>query len=179
MKTRRIVATALAFALLCLGTGCGSAVNAVSGVANAVGNTVGQYITGDVTGEVGKTYSTQWFTFTVKSIEKVSSYAGYTPAADNELIDVLITETCTFDQAIPMGTWDFKVDHDTFEEWYWPMDPINDTMMPVDFELRPNETVEYHMVYEVPAGYTDLKLLFTEFDEMDNEGATFTILIQD
>lgn len=156
-------------------SGCSGTADAVAG---AVSNAVGQILSGNVVGQVGKAYSTQWFTFTVKSIEKVDSYAGYTPAAGNELYDVLITETGTFEEASPMGTFDFYMDEDSFEDYIFPMDPLDDTMMPTDFMLDTDETVEYHMVYEVPTGLTGLRLMYTEFDDQDNEGVTFTINIK-
>ena len=57
------------------------------------------------------------------------------------------------------------------------MSPLDDTMMPDDFELAKDETVEYHMLYEVP-DIDGLMLMYTEIDEAENYGVTFTIHIQ-
>jgi len=39
---------------------------------------IANFLSGDTTGEIGESYQTKWFEFTVQSIEKVVSYAGYT-----------------------------------------------------------------------------------------------------
>jgi hypothetical protein len=148
-----------------------TAANAVS----SAGRTLGQLLEGDVTGEIGKDYRTEWFSFNIVSVEEVAEYAGYTPAEGFALIDVIISETCAFEEAIPMGTYDFYMDSDVFEEYIYPLDPLDDSMMPADFELAPDESVEYHMVYEIPAERDNLVLMYTEVDEDDVEHATFTI----
>jgi len=159
-------------------TGCSDATNAVvESVSNAVSEAVAQAVTGDVTGEIGTTYSTQWFEFNVESIEFVSEYAGYTPEEGNTLIDVVVTEEGTFDEPVPMGTYDFIIDQESFEEYVYPLDALDDTMMPDEFELAKGETVTYHMVFEVPENTEGLFLFYTEIDESDTEGATFTINI--
>jgi len=154
--------------------GCGKSPEAL---VNEVINTATQWLSGDVTGEVGKTYATDWFEFTIHSIEEVGAYAGYSPVDGCTLYDVVITETNIFDTAIPMGTFDFYMDDASFEEYIWPIDPLDDTMMPEAFDLAPGETVRYHMVYEIPSDVTGLMLMYTEVDEEDNEGRTFTIHI--
>ena len=151
-------------------TGCGG------GPANLV-NTAVQLLAGDVTGEIGKTYATDWFRFTIHSIEEVDSYAGHTPADDWILYDVVITETNIFDESIPMGTFDFYMDDPSFEEFIWAMEPLDGSMMPESFDLEPGDTVQYHMVFEIPAEVTDLVLMYTEIDERETEGRTFTIHI--
>lgn len=171
----------LAALVLCIAVflgGCKQISDTIDNVGSAVGNAVGQMLSGNVTGEVGKIYSTQWFTFTVKSIEKVSEYAGYTPQAGFVLYDVVIEETCTFEAAIPMGTVDFYMDDPNYADYVYPLVALDDTMMPEEFDLQPQETAEYHMVYELPEAFTDLMLIYTEIDEEDNVGATFTIHIK-
>lgn len=146
--------------------------------AGSVGEAIGQMLSGDVTGEVGKVYRTEWFSFTVESVEVVSSYAGYTPAEGYVLYDTVVTETCTFDQPIPMGTFDFFMDHDSFMDYAYPLDPLNDSMMPLEFELDKGEFATYHMVFEVPEDVeSGLRLMYVEVDENDTEHATFTIKV--
>ena len=137
--------------------------------------TVRQVMSGDVNGEIGKSYSTQWFDFTVLAVDEESSYAGYEPAPGYRLIVVYISETGAFDEPVPMGTYDFYMDADTFYDYMWPLDPFDDAMMPLEFDLPKGVTVRYDMVYEIPEVAPNLKLLYTEFDETDREGATFTI----
>ena len=136
---------------------------------------VRQVLSGNVSGEIGKSYSTQWFDFTVKSVKEVDSYAGYEPEAGYRFIAVDILETGAFDEPITMGTFDFYMDADTFFEYIWPLDPFDDSMMPSEFMLEKGETVEYIMVYVIPEEAPNLKLMYTEIDIEDNEGVTFTI----
>lgn len=188
MKKQSLFTLALASVLALSMSACGKPVaNAVESsgtstasntLADSVNNAldaVGQLLSGDVTGEVGKNYSTQWFTFNVKSIETVAEYAGYTPAEGNKLIDVVVTEKNIFGEEIPMGTIDFYLDEDSFEEYVFPIAPLDDTMMPEEFGLAANETVEYHLIYEVPEDISAMNFMFTEFDESETVGATFTI----
>jgi hypothetical protein len=160
----------LVFSVICL---CGC-----SDVIDDVVNSAAQFLSGDVTGQIGKTYSTQWFEFTIHSINKVDSYAGYEPASGYQLYDVLITEKNIFDESIPMGTPDFYMDDPDFEEYIWGIDPLDNTMMPEEFYLEPGETAQYHIIFEIPQEVTKLALMYTEFDVNDNEGATFTIYVK-
>ncbi|MDR2156512.1 MAG: DUF4352 domain-containing protein [Clostridiales Family XIII bacterium] len=166
-----IFSALLLFAL----SGCGDSIKQAA--LNAAESVV-ELLSGETTGEVGKTYSTQWFEFTVESIEEVSEYEGYLPAEGYTLYDVRITEKGTFEEASPMGTFDFYMDASSFPEYVYPIDPLNDEMMPLNFDLEPNQTVEYHMVYEVPMDVSGLNLIYTEVDEDDNEGVTFNIPIE-
>lgn len=168
MKKRILAAIAVIAAVTMLFTGC-----------DAISNAVAQVISGDVTGQVGKTYATQWFEFSIDAIELVPSYAGYTAAPGHKLVDVVISEKGTFDDPSPMGTFDFRIDHDSFSEWYWPLDPLDSTMMPEEFYLAKDEEVQYHMVYEVPDDVQGLMLIYIEEDEQGNVGNTFTINIKD
>jgi hypothetical protein len=156
-------------------SGCG---NSVREAALNTAQSVVEMLSGDVTGEVGKPYATQWFEFTVQTIEEVSEYAGYVPEEGNTLYDVLITETGTFSESSPMGTFDFYMDAPSFRDYIYPLDPLSSEMMPLEFDLNPDQTVEYHMVYEIPADASGLKLMYTEVDEEENEGVTFNIPIQ-
>ncbi|MDR3289477.1 MAG: hypothetical protein LBT22_08630 [Peptococcaceae bacterium] len=139
---------------------------------------VAQLISGDVTGETGKSYATQWFEFTVVSITPVAEYAGYTPADGNRLLDVVITEKGTFSDPSPMGTFDFYLDSPSFDDYIYPLDPLDESMMPYEFTLEKGQAVDYHMVYEFPSDFSDLKLMYTEIDETEQEGVTFTINVE-
>ena len=170
MKKKYLAVTIVIAIVLAL-TSCGTK------AADEIKHTIAQMIQGNISGEIGKTYATQWFEFTVESIKSVDSYAGYTPNEGYALVDVLITEKGTFDddRPTPMGTFDFYMDSDTFSDYLFPLDPIDSTMMPEEFDLEYGEVVTYHMVYEVPEDVSDLKLMYTEIDEADEEGATFSI----
>jgi len=134
-------------------------------------------IAGSVTGEIGKTYSTQWFDFSVESVELVPEYAGYVPEEGNILVDIVVTEVSTFDDPIPMGTFDFFVDHITFEDYIYPLTALNDTMMPEEYTMNKGESVTYHLIYEIPEGLDEVSFYYVEVDETDQEGTTFRIKI--
>ncbi len=171
MKRKIAIFLSMALLILPLMASCGTS-------AAEVADKVAQALSGDVTGEVGKTYKTDWFEFNIKSITKVDTYAGYKAADGNQLYDVLVYEKNIFDEDIPMGTSDFYFDAETFEEYIYPIDPIDNTMMPGEFMLKPKDTAEYHMIYEIPADTVDPKLMYTEIDENDTQGATFTIIVK-
>ncbi|MDR2131799.1 MAG: hypothetical protein LBP30_00445 [Clostridiales Family XIII bacterium] len=166
-----LISSALLIAAL---SGCGS----VKDVARNAAESVVELLSGEVTGEIGQTYSTKWFEFTVQSIDEVSEYEGYSPAEGSVLYDVLITEKGTFEEPSPMGTFDFYMDAPSFPDYVYPIDPLNEDMMPLEFDLAKDQTVEYHMVYEIPADVSGLNLMYTEVDEDDNEGVTFNIPIE-
>ncbi|MDR3321364.1 MAG: DUF4352 domain-containing protein [Synergistaceae bacterium] len=140
---------------------------------------IGSYLKGDVMGEIGKRYSTKWFQFTVKSVEKKQEYAGYKADDENILVDVVVTERCTFDETTDMSKDDFYLDAESFPDYIYPVDPLDDSMMPLEFQLEPKEEREYHMLYEIPADTTGLKLVYIELDVEGNIGATFTINVSD
>jgi len=133
---------------------------------------------GDVTGETGKTYKTEWFEFTIHSIEKVGSYAGRTAQEGQQLYKVLIIETSTSEETIPVGTFDFYMDDPTFEEYVWAVAPLDGTMMPEEFNLEPGETVQYVMLFEVPVDTTELALVYTEYFDNGEIGTSFTIYVE-
>jgi hypothetical protein len=128
---------------------------------------------GTVICEVGREYKTRWFNFTVDSIRRVEKYAGYEPDEDFVLIDVLISEKCTFPGTTVMSTSDFYVDAEEFDEYMWPIEPIDDTMMPEEFEMKRNDSAQYHMVYEVPEDTSGLRLVYEETDEKGKVYRTF------
>jgi hypothetical protein len=175
MRNKLILSLTVAVILSASLSGCGDKARDVA--LNAAESVV-QMLSGKVTGEIGATYATQWFRFTIESINETSEYAGYLAEEGYTLYDVLITETGTFEEASPMGTFDFYMDAPSFDDYVYPLDPISDEMMPLEFDLGPRETVEYHMVYEVPMDSVGLKIMFTEVDEDENEGVTFNIPIE-
>ncbi|MDR3086184.1 MAG: hypothetical protein LBU47_07725 [Christensenellaceae bacterium] len=180
---KRAAFAALALCLCFALAACSGLQDAAGGLQEAgsqLAEQVGQLLRGDVTGKVGETYRTEWFNFSISSIKQVESYAGYAPEEGNLLYDVVITELSTFDEAIPMGTFDFFMLMDGTEEPVFPMDPLNgdETMMPAEFDLSPDESVTYHMVYEVPKDAKGLKLMYIElYENSEEQGTTFTIPI--
>ena len=148
-------------------------------VVDDIRHTVARTIQGGIAAEIGNTYATQWFDFTVGHIKKIDSYAAKRPSNGYMLIDVMITKRNTFydTKPVPIGIFDFYMDSSVFEEHIYPIDPLSDTMMPREFDLFYNETVTFHMIYEVPSDVPDLTLTFTEWDETDRKGASFNISV--
>lgn len=149
--------------LLCL-TACGSTTDTISSI-----------IKGDVTGKIGKTYSTQWFDFSIDSITSVDSYEGEAAPDGYQFVDVVITEKNTFDEEITMGTFDFYMDADELEEYEWILESWHSSMMPEEFILSIGETVQYHAIFMLPVEITDIRFIYEEINELEELGATFTI----
>jgi hypothetical protein len=150
--------------------------------------TVGQikeFMKSNVSGQIGRTYASKWFDFTIISIEHVDYYAGVYQSESKAMLDILVEETNTSNKPIGMGTFDFYIAIDFFPDIdndpykLYPYDPFDDetTMMPTEFELAPGETVSYHMIFEYPDEVIEAQLIYTEVDEYDNEGATVSIPI--
>lgn len=155
------------------------AAGAVSGAVDDVAGAVASLLSGDVTGEIGKSYRTQWFTFSVESIQAVEEYKGEVPDEGNMFLDIVVTEKNTWEanDDIPMFCTDFYIEadgYDTYEDIYW-LEPWDDSMMPLEFTLAPDEEVTYHLIYELPKEATNIRMIYVEEDENNNIGATFTI----
>jgi hypothetical protein len=150
-----------------------------SGRASPIARADGGTLKGEFTGTVGKTYATKWFNFSVSSITRTDRYAGYAADYGNVLLDVIVSELCTFDDAIDMGTSDYYLDAESFDDYVYPMAPLDGTMMPERFELAPDETVEYHMVFEIPSGAVGVTLVYNEIDEEEYQSASFCLDVPD
>jgi len=177
----KLLALLLVFVLVFMGlTGCSKIISFKSpaekrrdSIANFIaGDVIGE---GEVTGKIEETYKTKWFEFTVHSIGKVDSYADHTAERGNQLYKTLITEKNISDVTLLMGTFDFYMDAPNFEEFIRAVAPLDDTMMPEEFNLEPDETVQYVMIFEVPTGTAELALMYTEFFENEGIGTTFVI----
>jgi uncharacterized protein YceK len=166
---KKLTAILLTLALMAALTGCG-------GVVGDTASAVKSFISGDVTGELNKTYSTQWFDFTIKTIKTAYEYAGYEAGDGYKFVDVVVSETNTFEEPIPMGYWDFELAAEGLpEEDTVPLEPLDETCMPEEFVLKVGETEEYHVLFTIPDEITDISFIYEEIDEDDNVGATFTI----
>jgi|GEM_PF-1087803 len=179
---KKLVALALTFALAVGTAGCGNeSSGGVTGmVENAIQNVadrVASVISGDMQGEIGGLYKTQWFDFSVNSMEVVKEYEGQ-PADDGYQFVVLeVYEKNTWDGggSIPMGTFDFYVDNAAFSDFVWAESPWTDNMMPDEFTLTPDEEVTYDVVFMVPENVADVDFTYVEIDENQGIGSTFII----
>ena len=173
-KTHRIVLTITLTVLMTFTlVACGEE------AADRVMHSIAQRIQGTVTGEIGKKYSTEWFEFAIESVEVVENYAGYSPMEGNKLVKIQITQTCTYDDPdpTPFGIFDWYMDSDSFDDYLWPLDPLDNTMMPEIFYLANGESATNIMIFEVDEDVVALKLIYTEEAEDGSIYATFIINI--
>jgi len=76
-----------------------------------------------------------------------------------------------------MGLFDFYMDAPDFDEYIWAIPPLDDAMMPEEYDLAPGEAIQHIMIFEVPVDTVELVLLYTENHESGEDGATFAIPI--
>ena len=125
---------------------------------------------------IGQKCSTLWFDFVIESVQEVSEYKGYRAPWGYKLLDITISQTSTFDEAdVPLGTYDFYVDSYEYEEYLWPLEAFDSSMMPEDFYLSYGESSRYHMIYEIPNNSQAPILIYTEISEADKEGISFIL----
>jgi len=141
-----------------------------------IADTVTQLTGGDVTGKVGNEYATKWFNFTVNSMSTNTSFAGHTAADGNKLVIANITITNTFGTPQTFGTFDWFVMGDGSAEIY-PLPPLNNSMMPENFEIKADETVTCDVVVEFPEDLKNPFFMYTEVDEQGSVFASFKIPI--
>lgn len=139
---------------------------------------VAQMIDGEVTGEIGTEYTTKWFTFTVDSMSTSYSYGDYTAEAGNILVIAHITEKNISGATQPFGTFDWFVDDTTLADYIYPLEPMNDDMMPESFELSDGETASYDVVIEFPEDLANPFLMYIEADDQGSTYDTFMIPIK-
>jgi len=178
----RLAALLLAAAFVFIGlTGCSHTIsftNPAEKRRESISDFISGNTPGDVTAEPGKTYATKWFEFMVHSIEKADAYMGYAAEEDHQLYKVLLTVKSIWDEPIPMGLFDFYMDSPDFTEYIWAIPPLDGTMMPEEYNLEPNKTVQYAMIFEVPADTAGLALMYTENYKGGEDGATFAIPVE-
>lgn len=145
-----------------------------------VSSNIEQNISSDSTSMVaestGNSVSVEWFDMTVESSQITQTYGNYTAAEGNQLIDVVVSLTST--DSIDNTFWsvEFMLDDPTDTELYGipvQADLIGaEDVMPVEFGLAPDESVTYHIIYEIPNTSKDLSLVFVEyFDDGTEEGS--------
>lgn len=128
-------------------------------------------------GTVGKTYETKWFTFSVDAMETAAAYKGMEAGEGEVFLICTVTETNNWEgkEPIPMSSEDFYV---TREDWTEPVGPETaweEAMMPLSFELAPDEQVTYDVVFSIPADSKDIQFTYVEINENQDVFATFTV----
>ena len=128
--------------------------------------------------QIGRMYPTQWFFFSIHSVERVDGFAGRTAAPGHQLWKVEITQIGTFPEPVPMGTFDWFMDDDSFRAYMWPHIAFDGRMMPEFFWLDIGQRETHIMLFEVPAETTNLTLNFVEIDYYGAEGSHFVLRLQ-
>jgi len=139
-----------------------------------------QELFGDVTGQVGTTYSTRWFDFTVNSMQISQTYDSITARSGNNLVIVNVTITSTFDTPQPYGTFDWFLDDDTLSNYIWPLDPVSgsNNMMPEKFDLDPGQSVTYDVVIEYPSNLANPFFMYAEINANGDVFTSFKIPVR-
>ena len=162
---RFIFAMALAAVVLSVNTGCAALIN---------------FFAPTIEIEIGRRHSTQWFDFTIHSANVVEEYAGHVAAPGHQLWEVVITQTGTFHEPVPMFTFDWYMNADSFRAYLWPHMHFEDRdeMMPEEFWLSRGQSETHTMLFEVPIATTNLTLNFVEIDERDIQWSRFVLRLQ-
>lgn len=134
---------------------------------------------GGTDGDIGRTFSTMFFDYTVESAESPAEYDGYTPADGNRLVVVSVTVKNDFGSTLPMYDTDFRLQWGDADDAYaWAVDAFNDKMMPLEWELEDKKSVTYDMLFEAPADLTEFSLCYleeyTDGDGNDKTGEFFS-----
>ena len=115
------------------------------------------------TGDIGRTFSTMFFDYTVVSAGSPAEYDGYTAQDGNKLLVVRVRVKNDFGSTLPMYDTDFPLFWGNDDnEYSWAVDAFNDDMMPLEWELEDGEEATWDMLFEVPADRMDFSLSYLE-----------------
>ena len=115
------------------------------------------------TGDIGRTFSTMFFDYTVVSAYSPAVYDGYKAAAGNKLLVVRVRVKNDFGSTLPMYDTDFPLFWGNGDyEYSWAVDAFNDDMMPLEWELADGQEATWDMLFEVPADRVDFSLSYLE-----------------
>lgn len=170
--SKRLIACVAIMMMACMMlTACGSRSGAaVSSIVKAED--------GYAEGEIGTTFRTYFFDYSVDSAAFPSEYEGYTPDNGMQFLDVVITIKNTFGEELPMYNSDFQI------QWHDLGDGPDDydygliiddstTIMPDEYGLAKGDSCTYHILYEVPAEAKEFSVSYLELFANDTEGDVF------
>lgn len=141
-------------------------------------NNVVKAVDGYAEGEVGTTFRTAFFDFSVDSVAYPSEYEGYTPTDGMQLLDVVITIKNTFGEELPMYNSDFQIQWHDLGDGDYDFDfgidmEESSTVMPAEYPLAKGDSCTYHIIYEVPAEAKEFSVSYLEFFADNTEGDVF------
>jgi hypothetical protein len=125
---------------------------------------------GGTDGDLGRTFSTMFFDYTVISAERTAEYDGHTPADGKDLLVLSVKVKNDFGSTLPMYDTDFQLQWgEGDEDFAWAVDAFNDKMMPLEWELEDKKEITYDMLFEVPTDKKDFSLVYLE-EYTDKDG---------
>lgn len=178
MRSKRLTPILATLIILLALTGCKSSFISFQDPAIKQSDSIPKYIAEGEAKEVGQTYQTRWFDFTVQSLKKVNSYAKYKPQEGCKLYKAELLLKGTWTAAVEMTLADFYMDDPSFEDFIRPLAPLDETMMPEAYSLNPGQIAAYTLLFEVPETVTALTLNYTEFLENGAIGKTFSMAVK-
>lgn len=130
-------------------------------------------------GYLGDTMSNHFFDFTVDSCVLNTDYEI---AEGDEMWDITVTLTNTTDREQPMFLSDFILvygegDND-YAEASIPADGPQDLCMPESYSLDPDQTLAYHLYYEIPADTEAASLLYMEIYSNGTIGDYYSVYLE-
>lgn len=144
--------------------------SAFAPLGSASGGSTGTSGAPTATGDIGRTFSTMFFDYTVLSAESPSQYHGYTPEDGNKLVVVRVRVKNDFGSTLPMFDTDFPLFWgDGGYDYSWAVDAFTDDMMPLEWELEDGKEATWEMLFEVPANKMDFSLSYLE-EYTDRDG---------
>lgn len=132
--------------------------------------------------QVGDRVDTYWFQFTVDQVKTTDRWMDYQPQEGDRLAVCYLTLDSTFSEAVPMNWADFVLVWGGGEaDGSYPIEYQGQEQLPDEYSLIKGEERTGCLVFEVPQGVTQAKLVFQElFNEGDSdsvyiEGDTYTV----
>lgn len=128
-------------------------------------------------GNIGSTFSTEWFDFTViDAYFTKDEIGGKAPSEGNVFVVVEMDIKNSFPESVGMWTYDFQLqwNDDAPDAFSYPIeeDGLMDEQFPSEYTLKVNESRHGFYIYQAPEGFEDFSISFLErLDDGSDEGA--------
>lgn len=170
ISKKLVACIAMVLTICMMFTACGTPVNKIVSA-----------VDGEAYGEIGTTFRTYFFDYSVDSVTYPSDYEGYKASEGMQLVDVVITIKNTFGEELPMFNSDFQIQwHDlgnTEDDYDFGIEmDDSSTVMPSEYYLASGATCNYHIIFEVPAEAKELSVSYLEFFSDNTQGDLFVTL---
>lgn len=168
---RKLLAVMLAVALMVSATACGGA---------GGGTEVIKAVDGFANGRIGDVMRNEFFEYTVVSANYVDEYAGKKPADGKKFVDSVVKIKNIFSEELNMYYDDFQIQwgNDGEDNYGYCIETADSTMIPAEFMMKKGETLEYHLVFEVPEGQSEYSISYQEYFEDETEGNVFFVYFE-